>query len=209
VGRLTLPAAPASVQTVAAVIGVRPATPGEAPVLQMLIDASARGLSRGHYDDEQVEAAVRKVFGIDSELIEDGTYLVAEVNGEIVACGGWSWRSTLFGGDQFVGRATGFLDPARDPARIRAFFVAPGWARQGVGTALLRASEDRAREAGFGAAQLMATLPGQPFYAAHGYVVGEPLTLDLDGVKLPFVTMTKILARTADDLGGGAIAHQD
>ena len=89
----------------------------------------------------------------NSQLIADGTYLVAEVlelqNGpEIVACGGWSKRKTLYGGDQFAAREDSLLDPARDAAKIRAFFVHPDWARRGIGGMILEACENEAQEAG-------------------------------------------------------------
>jgi hypothetical protein len=113
---------------------IRPARPEEVPALEALIAASARGLRAGFYTAEQAEAAIAHVFGVDSELVGDGTYLVVEAtdgSGDIWGCGGWSQRATLFGGDRFAGRASGLLDPATDAAKIRAFFVAPQAARRG------------------------------------------------------------------------------
>jgi GNAT superfamily N-acetyltransferase len=173
---------------------IRAAMPAEVPALEALIAASARGLGPPFYTAAQTEAAITHVFGVDSELVADGSYLVAERQGTLAGCGGWSRRSTLFGGDRYAGRESGLLNPAVDAARIRAFFVAPGFARQGVGDALLQACEYAARAAGFKRASLMATLPGEPFYAARGYNGGEPMTLDLGGVPVRFVPMDKPLA---------------
>lgn len=193
---------------------VRPATADEIPALERLIAASARQLSHGFYTEAEAEAAIAHVFGVDSELVADGTYLVAErdrsdsdgadlvangghggpAGGPILAgCGGWSRRATLFGGDRFAGRQSGLLDPARDAAKIRAFFVAPDAARRGVGAALLQACEAAAAAAGFARTELMATLPGVPFYTAHGYVGGAEIALDCGGVPVRFLPMTKML----------------
>ena len=174
---------------------IRPALAREIPALEVIITASARALSQGYYSAAETEAAITHVFGVDSELVADGTYLVVEdADGTILGCGGWSRRATLFGGDRFAGRESGLLDPARDAAKIRAFFVAPAAARRGVGAALLQACEAAAAAAGFSRTELMATLPGQPFYAAHGYAGGEPVALDCGGVSVRFVPMTKQLA---------------
>lgn len=171
---------------------IRPARADEVPALEQLITASARILSEGYYTPEETEAAIEHVFGVDSELVRDGTYLVVEgADGDILGCGGWSRRATLFGGDRFAGRESGLLDPARDAAKIRAFFVAPHAARRGVGAALLKACEDAARAAGFARTELMATLPGEPFYAVHGYAPGPGITTDCGGVEVRFVPMTK------------------
>lgn len=172
-------------------LSVRPALAGETGVLEGLIADSARLLGQGFYSAEETEALIAHVFGVDSELVGDGTYLVVEDDGGIVACGGWSKRRTLFGGDRYVARNSDLLDPTRDAARIRAFFVAPGAARRGVGTLLLTACETAALEAGFTRFALMATLPGEPFYARHGYV-GEPAEmLALAGTSVALVPMSK------------------
>ncbi len=176
---------------------IRPARADEVPVLETLIAASARVLSQGFYTHEQTEAAIAHVFGVDSELVGDGTYLVVEDASGILGCGGWSRRATLFGGDRFAGRASGLLNPATDAAKIRAFFVAPQAARRGVGAALLKACEDAAAAAGFTRTELMATMPGVPFYTAHHYVGGAPIDLDCGGVKVRFVPMTKALDTAA------------
>ncbi|MFZ4382375.1 MAG: GNAT family N-acetyltransferase [Sandarakinorhabdus sp.] len=174
-------------------LSIRPARASEIPRLETLIAASARGLSQGHYTPEQTEAAIAHVFGVDSELVADGTYLVAQDNDDIAGCGGWSRRATLFGGDRYAGRVSGLLDPARDAAKVRAFFVAPHAARRGVGAALLKACESAAAAAGFARTELMATLPGVPFYAANGYAAAAPISLDCGGIRVPFVPMQKAL----------------
>ena len=172
-------------------VALRAATPADVPALEALIAGSARALGRGYYTDAQNEAAIAHVFGVDSELVADGCYFVAEIDGALAGCGGWSRRTTLFGGDNFVGRGSGFLDPAHDRARIRAFFVAPHAARRGVGAALLAACERAAADAGFTGLALMATLPGEPFYAAHGFRATGRTELSFDGVSVPFVPMEK------------------
>lgn len=173
---------------------IRPALPAEIPALEAIITASARVLSQGYYTAAETEAAITHVFGVDSELVADGTYLVVtDERCDILGCGGWSRRATLFGGDRFAGRASGLLDPGRDAAKIRAFFVAPQAARRGVGAALLKACEDAAAAAGFTRTELMATLPGVPFYAVHGYAGGEPISVDCGGVPVGFVPMAKSL----------------
>ena len=114
--------------------------------IQQLIAESARGLSREHYNDAQIETAIATVFGVDTDLIEDGTYFVAESEGELVGCGGWSRRRTLFGGDQFASRDRTYIDPAIDPARIRAFFIHPDHARKGIAQAMMTTTRTRAAE---------------------------------------------------------------
>jgi GNAT superfamily N-acetyltransferase len=172
---------------------IRAARPDEVPALEALIEASARALSRGFYSDTEMEAAIAHVFGVDSDLISDGTYLVAQDGTAIVGCGGWSRRRVLFGGDRFAARESGFLDPAIDPARIRAFFVAPGRERRGIATALLEACEKGAAAAGFSRMALMATLPGVPFYSAHNYAGAEPIDHPCGSTHVQFLPMTKEL----------------
>jgi len=178
---------------IAAGIVIRPAGAYEIALLERLIASSARHLSKGFYDEQETEAAIQHVFGVDSELIADGTYFVAQAEGEIVGCGGWSRRRTLFGGDRSASREAGLLDPAVDAARIRAFFVAPGKARRGIATRLLEACEQAAMQAGFTRMALMATLPGVPFYAAHGYLPGEPVEHRCGNVVVRFTPMAKEL----------------
>ncbi|MFN8582768.1 MAG: GNAT family N-acetyltransferase [Gemmatimonadaceae bacterium] len=173
---------------------LRLATLDDVPGLNLLIDASARQLSEGFYTERQIEAAVRYVFGVDTNLIADGTYFVAHVGAELVGCGGWSWRRTMYGGDQRRVGDVDRLDPAVDAARIRAFFVAPAWARRGVGTAVLQACTDAARKAGFRQLELMATLPGVPLYAARGFLPVEEVRDVLpDGTEIQWVRMRRPL----------------
>ena len=176
-------------------VDVRAAAPADIPALTDLIVSSARMLSRGYYTDREIEAAIRYVFGVDSALIADGTYFVARLDGALAGCGGWSRRRTLYGGDQRPVGAPDLLDPARDAARIRAFFVAPVAARRGVGRALYAECVAAASAAGFRTLELMATLPGVPFYAALGFAEVEPVTDALpDGTRIRFVRMRRELA---------------
>ena len=174
---------------------IRKAVLSDRAAIQELIAASARGLSRTHYDDVQIEAAISVVFGVDTDLIDDETYFVAEANfGQIIGCGGWSRRKTLFGGDQFGNRDSEMLDPRTEPARIRAFFVHPDFSRQGIGRAILSHCESDAEAHGFQSLELMATLPGIALYEACGYLRDEPFELELgQDIKLPLVKMYKRL----------------
>jgi GNAT superfamily N-acetyltransferase len=173
---------------------LRKATLADRPAISGLIEASARALSREDYSDAQIEAAISSIFGVDSELIRDGTYFVAEADSLPVGCGGWSRRKTLFGGDQFAARESAELDPAHDAARIRAFFVHPDWARRGVARAILERCEAEARIQGFRSFELMATLPGLKFYRAQGYTGDERVTYELgNGTTIDFVPMRKEL----------------
>jgi len=173
-------------------LSLRPATFEDREVLRDLIARSARQLSRADYRPEQVEGALRGAFGVDSQLIHDGTYFVAEEDGRIVGCGGWSYRRTLFGGDSRAERDVGLLDPRTDAAKIRAFFVDPAHARRGIGTLLLDKCESEARARGFGHAEMMATLPGVRLYAARGYVETGRVSYEVaPGVAIEFVPMRK------------------
>jgi len=186
-------------------IRVRQATPTDISVLRLLIEASVRGLQARDYTPAQIQGALDSVFGVDSQLILDGTYFVVEVPteptgqssasgepGAVVACGGWSKRKTLYGGDQWTGREAALLDPLRDAAKIRAFFVHPSWARRGIGRLILDACESAAQAAGFTRFEMGATLTGVPFYQACGYVALEKLEVPLaNGESLPIVHMEK------------------
>ncbi len=173
---------------------IRLANIDDREAIKRLIAESARQLSRQHYNDAQIEAAIATVFGVDTDLINDGTYFVAESSGELVGCGGWSRRKTLFGGDQYSARDAGYLDPASEPAKIRAFFIHPDHARKGIARAILSRCEDEARTRGFHALELMATLPGIAFYESCGFVAVGNYDLELaDGVKLELVPMRKQL----------------
>jgi GNAT superfamily N-acetyltransferase len=178
-------------------IHVRRAIAADVPRLREVIEASVRGLQSQDYSPAQIEGALKSVYGVDSQLIADGTYFAAEIltlqnQTEIVACGGWSKRKTLYGGDQYAAREDSLLDPSRDAAKIRAFFVHPNWARRGIGTMILEACENAAREAGFTRLEMGATLSGVAFYQAKGYTALESLEVQLgDGESLPIVRMAK------------------
>jgi GNAT superfamily N-acetyltransferase len=175
-------------------LAVRAATLAERDVLQDLIARSARGLSTADYRPEQIEGALQGAFGVDSQLIQDGTYFVVEEAGVIVGCGGWSFRKTLFGGDQRRERDAAQLDPRTDPAKIRAFFVDPAHARRGIGTLLLDKCEAEARLCGFSRVELMSTLPGIRLYCARGYSGVEQVQYEVaPGVVIEFLPMSKQL----------------
>jgi N-acetylglutamate synthase-like GNAT family acetyltransferase len=176
-------------------ISIRAAALTDVPVLKELIPLSARELSKGYYTSRQAESAIKYIFGVDTQLIEDKTYYVAETDGEVVGCGGWSKRKTLFGGDQMKAEADPLLDPKVDAGRIRAFFIHPGWARRGIGRRIISACEAAAKADGFVKMELVATLPGEPLYAALGYEVYERINIPMgDGVTLPAARMKKHLA---------------
>lgn len=174
---------------------LRQARREDIPALARLIEASVRELGGRHYNPQQVESALKYVFGVDTQLIEDGTYYVVETDGHIVGAGGWSRRKTLYGGDQVKDRTEGnLLDPRRDPAKIRAFYVHPEWARQGIGRQMMSACQDAAGQAGFTRLELLATLTGALLYTACGFKVVERVEINLpDGVILPTARMTKYL----------------
>jgi GNAT superfamily N-acetyltransferase len=173
---------------------IRQATAADAEEIEELIGRSIRALGAGDYSSEQIEGALTGAFGLDSQLIADGTYFVVESAGRLIGCGGWSYRRTLFGGDARAGRDDGALDPGTDAAKIRAFFVDPTAARQGVGSALLEHCEAEARRHGFRRLEMMATLPGVRLYAARGYVPGARIHYPVAaGVSIEFVPMSKSL----------------
>jgi GNAT superfamily N-acetyltransferase len=163
----------------------------DVPALSALIAASVRQLSIGFYTAAQVDAALRAVFGVDSQLVADGTYYIIDGDSGPAAAGGWSGRGTLYGGDQAKDARDPRLDPATDPARIRAFFVHPAYARRGLARQLYRECERAALATGFRRFELMATLPGEPLYAALGFRVVEPVVLSLEGVDVPFKRMMR------------------
>jgi GNAT superfamily N-acetyltransferase len=179
---------------------LRTAVPGDTPALEVLIDASVRGLQITDYSPSQIESALASVYGVDSQLIADGTYFVVEANSadrKIVGCGGWSKHKTLYGGDVWKGREDSLLDPQKDAAKIRAFYVHPDWVRRGIGTMLLEACEKAATAAGFRRLEMGSTLSGVPLYSARGYVALENLQVPLaNGEALPIVRMEKRFAPT-------------
>ena len=183
---------------------LRLAREADISALENLIALSSRGLRANHYSAAQIEGALGSVFGVDRQLILDATYFAVESppspdsgvarDSQLIGCGGWSKRKTLFGSDHQTGRDDAELDPAREPARIRAFFVHPDWARRGIGQAILDACEKAIREAGFSSIELAATLPGEPFYAAFNYSALERYDVPLtNGLSLPVVRMRKYL----------------
>ena len=173
-------------------LNLRVATLEDREALRELIDRSARELSKGDYRAEQVEGALQGTFGVDSQLIQDGTYFVVEAGAALVGCGGWSYRRTLFGGDRRAERDSGVLDPRSEPAKIRAFFVDPAHARKGIGTMLLEKCESEARRRGFSRVELMSTLPGVRLYSARGYSGVERVHHEVaPGVAIEFVPMSK------------------
>jgi len=173
---------------------LRKATRADIPQIEALIARSARGLSADDYRPSQIEGALRGAFGVDTQLLADQTYFVAVEDGRIAGCGGWSFRSTLFGGDARTGRDSSILDPRTQAAKIRAFFVDPADARRGIGTLLLEHCENEARARGFSRVELMATLPGVKLYAARGYVGAPMVRFDVGhGESIEFIPMHKVL----------------
>jgi GNAT superfamily N-acetyltransferase len=162
--------------------------------LEALIPLSVRALQSTYYSRAQIEAALGPVFGVDRQLIRDGTYFIAEQDGVIIGCGGWSKRRALYGGDRSREREDELLDPERDAARVRAFFVHPDWARRGIGRSIMAACERTIREAGFSTVDIVATLAGEPLYALFGYAVVERYEIAMvSGMSLPVVKMNKVL----------------
>src|SRR5688500_1229670 len=170
---------------------IRVATHQDIPQLGRLISDSARRLSVGYYSTEQIEACIKEIFGVDTQLITDGSYYVVEVDGEIVAAGGWSARKTLYGGDQMKSGPDLLLNPQTDAARIRAFFVHPEWSRRGLARRIYNHCSEAAWSAGFRNFELMATQPGEPLYSALGFISGDRVVVRLGGaVEVLFVRMT-------------------
>jgi GNAT superfamily N-acetyltransferase len=175
-------------------IALRKAGFPDIPQIEALIARSARGLSKDEYRPSQIEGALRAAFGVDTQLLTDQTYFVAEEDGRFVACGGWSFRSTLFGSDARAGRDSSALDPRTQAAKIRAFFVDPDNARRGIGSRLLERCEQEAYAHGFSRVELMATLPGVRLYAARGYVGADMVRFDVGaGETIEFIPMQKTL----------------
>jgi len=174
---------------------IRTATLEDVPVLRALIEDSVRRLQKDDYTPEQIEGALGHALGLDTQLIKDATYFVAEpVEGErvIVACGGWSNRKTLFGSDHGPGREAELLDPKTDAAKIRAIFVHPDWARRGLGSFVLHHCEEAARRAGFRRLEMGSTLTGVRLYRLRGYEEQELVNVPLpNGAALPVVKMVK------------------
>jgi len=185
---------------------IRLAREADIPALHALIEASVRGLQAGDYTPAQIEGALGTVLGLDTQLIRDQTYLVAEASGMLAACGGWSKRKTLFGADRGPSREPDLLDPAIDAAKVRAIFVHPNYARRGLGTLILAHVEAAAAAAGFHHFEMGSTLTGVPLYRLKGYVEVERIAVPLhNGEALPVVRMVKLakLAKFAKPLNPG------
>ena len=173
----------------------RTAAEGDIPAMEALIPLSARRLQAAFYSGAQIEAAIGGVFGVDRQLVRDGTYFVVEHERRVVGCGGWSRRASLFGDDAGRKREDRELDPLKDPARIRAFFVHPDWARRGIGSSIMSACEHAIAAAGFRRAVIVSTLAGEPLYARFGYRPSERFAVELaDGLELPVVRMERTLS---------------
>jgi GNAT superfamily N-acetyltransferase len=170
----------------------RLATEDDVSALEILIPLSVLILQAPHYSCAQMEAALGPVFGVDRQLIRDGTYYVVERDTKLVGCGGWSKRRSLYGGDHSRTEPDPELDPKRDAARVRAFFVHPSWARRGIGRCIMTECERAILEAGFRNVDIVATLAGEPLYASFGYAVVERYEIPMGGgLNLPVVRMGK------------------
>jgi GNAT superfamily N-acetyltransferase len=179
-------------------VSIRAAVRADVPALEEVLRASVLGLGAADYTSEQNASALVYMYGIDTRLVDDGTYFVVEESAVaapgILACGGWSRRRTLFGGDRYTDRSDELLDPKTEPARIRAFFVRPEAARRGIGRLLMDECERAALREGFRRMELMATLTGIPLYERGGFRAEERTEITLpDGVRFPLVRMTKEL----------------
>ena len=164
--------------------------------IEALIAGSVRILSRADYDERQIELSIKTVFGVDTDLIRDETYFVVEAeDGKIVGCGGWSKRKTLYGASRYSqSRDSNLLNPERDAAKIRAFFIHPDFARKRIGTAILEICEREAKSHGFTSAEMMATLPGVKLYAARGYAGDQEVKVSVgENVDIICIKMRKAL----------------
>ena len=175
-------------------MNIRVATMADVPALEQLITESVRGLNAGRYTQAEMDAALRGVFGVDTQLIADGTYYVVDGSAGPAAAGGWSGRRTLYGGDKMKAVEDPRLDPRTEAARIRAFFVHPDWSRRGLARRLYTECERAARAAGFRGFALMATLPGEPLYVALGFAVMERVVVSVAGVDVSFTRMARALS---------------
>jgi GNAT superfamily N-acetyltransferase len=180
----------------------RLATESDLPQLKALMALSIEALQRGFLDDAQI-AASRAVMGLDTQLVADRTYFRVADDGVLAGCGGWSRRSTLYGGDHSTAlRDAALLDPAHDAARVRAMYTHPAFARRGVGRLILNLCEAAASAEGFHQVQLMATLSGEPLYRSCGYEeIERTHAAPVDGVEVPLVLMGKEIATTEQDHG--------
>lgn len=160
--------------------------------LRDLINAAISELQKPFLDKSQI-ASSRTIMGLDTQLVEDGTYFIVELHGKLAGCGGWSRRATLYGGDQSPGRSATLLDPTQDAARVRAMYTHPDHVRKGVGRTILELCEAAARREGFSRVELMATMGGEPLYRVCGYEAIERLADDRGGTAVPLLRMRKSL----------------
>ena len=156
------------------------------------MDTAISELQKPFLDERQISSS-RTIMGLDTQLIDDGTYFIVEADGQLAGCGGWSRRATLYGGDESPGRNAAFLDPAKDAARVRAMYTHPHHTRKGVGRLILSLCEEAARSEGFKAMELMATMAGEPLYRACGYEPCERITDNRGGIAVPLLRMSKQL----------------
>jgi len=176
---------------------LRPAVESDVPAIEALIPLSVRALQSPYYSQAQMDAALGPVFGVDRQLVRDGTYFVVEQERTIIGCGGWSRRRSLYGGDSGRAGEDELLDPRRDAARVRAFFVHPSWARRGIGRSIMIACEQAIITADFQAVEIVATLAGEPLYASFGYTVVKRYDIPMPGgLNLPVVQMARHLQKT-------------
>lgn len=174
---------------------IRKAVLDDQAKIAQIIAQSVKGLSRDDYTERQIELSIKSVFGVDTDLISDGTYFVAEAEGKIVGCGGWSKRKTLYGASRYESsRDSAELNPRTDAAKIRAFFIHPDWARKGIGRAILEACETEAKAHGFQSAEMMSTLPGIKLYSVCGYAGDERVGIPVgEGEEIICIKMRKQL----------------
>jgi GNAT superfamily N-acetyltransferase len=169
----------------------RLATMAELAELRALMTASIQKLIGAYLDAARVEASL-EIMGVDTQLIEDGTYFVVEYERRIAGCGGWSRRATLFGGDHSAGRNARLLDPATEPARVRAMYTHPDFVRRGVGRLVLSLCEAAAAREGFRSLELVATVAGEPLYLACGFSMIERIEVPTSkSVTVPCARMAK------------------
>lgn len=176
-------------------ITIRTATRTDLPALHALMTAAIDELQRPFLDADQI-AASHAIMGVDTQLIDDGTYAAVEIDGVIAGCGGWSRRATMYGSDDTAGRDDTLLDPATDAARVRAMYTDPRFARRGIGRRVLRWCEEAAAAEGFRRLELVATMTGRPLYASFGFELVEPITETSAGVAIPLYRMTKEISAT-------------
>lgn len=173
------------------------------PQIKELIPRSSSELQKGTYSQRQIQAALGPVFGVDDQLIEDGTYFVVEDESNIVGCGGWSYRKSLFGGNSERNEPDPRLDSQTDAARVRAFFVDPAYVRQGIGSAIMMECENALSAMGFTRVEISATLTGEPLYSKFGYKSVEHYEITLNGAEsMKVVKMTKEIESGQNRVGG-------